>query len=92
MKVKINITQNEMHALLTALRIQKQELTERMLFKVDDVEIPKPQLMMMFDQTDNIYQQVLTYVSESMKTELKQRDIDYLDELHDIRESIIRKG
>ena len=92
MKIKINLTHNEIHALLVALRIQKQELTERMLFEADDQQFSVPQLMMMFDQTDNVYQQVLTYVPDSLKTELRQLDMDYINELHSIKEKIMNAG
>jgi hypothetical protein len=94
MKVKINVTQNEMYALLTALRVQKQQITEFMLFDAQNkhTSLSAPELMIMFDQTDNIYQQVLNYVSESMRKEFKERDIDYIHELHDIRDSILHEG
>jgi phenylalanyl-tRNA synthetase alpha subunit len=91
MKIKINVTENEMQALLTALRVQKQELTERMLFESDDLDIPEPLLMMMFNQTNNVYQQVLNYASESLKMQFKQIDQEYINELSDMKDSLLHK-
>lgn len=81
MKVKLNITSNEMHSLIVALRVQKQELTERMLFKSDDLDLSVEELAIMFDQTDNVYQQVISHVPESFQKELALRDVDYINEL-----------
>ena len=91
MKIKINVTENEMQALLTALRVQKQELTERMLFESDDLDIPEPLLMMMFNQTNNVYQQVFNYASESLKMQFKQIDQEYINELSDMKDSLLHK-
>ena len=91
MKIKINVTENEIQALLTALRVQKQELTERMLFKSDDLDIPEPLLMMMFNQTNNVYQQVFNYASESLKMQFKQIDQEYINELSDMKDSLLHK-
>jgi len=93
MKIKLNITQNELQALITSLRVQKQEITELVLFDAQNKEtsLSTQELLMMFDQTENVYQQVLTYTSESQRKELKQRDIGYLNELHDIKENIMMK-
>ena len=76
MKVKLNVSTNEMYSLITALRVQRQELTERMLFQSDDLD-----LNMMFVQTDNVYQQLLPYLSESFRKQLDLRDNEYMNEL-----------
>ena len=93
MKIKLNITQNELSALLTALRIQKQELTEKMMFKeANDSELPTAFLMAMFDQTDNVYKQALSYASGPLTSELNQRDKEYFAELTAFRENLLKQN
>ena len=91
MKVKLNVSTNEMYSLLTALRVQKQELTERMLFKDDDLDLNITELAIMFDQTDNVYQQLLPYLSESFRKELHLRDVEYMNELNAFRHTHTNK-
>ena len=81
MKVKLNVSTNEMYSLITALRVQRQELTERMLFQSDDLDLNIVELNMMFVQTDNVYQQLLPYLSESFRKQLDLRDNEYMNEL-----------